>query len=95
MMDTQENRHYRPIPGLSRKAEEEQLAGIIQIAQDNLEKLEKESTSSPSNEFVKSKQIRTILSLTQSEYDALEEKDGGTMYLIVQDTEEDTGDVAG
>lgn len=43
-MDTQENRHYRPIPGLSRKAEEEQLAGIIQIAQDNLEKLEKAGT---------------------------------------------------
>lgn len=63
--------------------------------EETLEKLEKESTSSPSNEFVKSKQIRTILSLTQSEYDALEEKDGGTMYLIVQDTEEDTGDVAG
>ena len=63
--------------------------------EETLEKLEKESTSSPSNEFVKSKQIRTILSLTQSEYDALEEKDGGTMYLIVQDTEEDTEDVAG
>ena len=43
-MHTQENRHYRPIPGLSRKAEEEQLAGIIQIAQDNLEKLEKAGT---------------------------------------------------
>ena len=43
-MDTQKNRHYRPIPGLSRKAEEEQLAGIIQIAQDNLEKLEKAGT---------------------------------------------------
>ena len=43
-MDTQKNRHYRPIPGLSRKAEEEQLAGIIQIAQDNLEKVEKAGT---------------------------------------------------
>ena len=40
-MDTQKTRHYRPIPGLSRKAEEEQLAWIIQIAQDNLEKVEK------------------------------------------------------
>jgi len=59
--------------------------------EETLVKLEKESTSSPSNEFVKSKQIRTILSLTQSEYDALEEKDWSTMYLIV----EDTGDVAG
>ena len=43
-MDTQKNRHYRPIPGLSRKAEEEQLAWIIQIAQDNLEKVEKAGT---------------------------------------------------
>lgn len=43
-MDTQKNRHYRPIPGLSRKDEEEQLAGIIQIAQDNLEKTEKAGT---------------------------------------------------
>lgn len=32
---------FRPIPGLSREAEERQLAEIIRIAQDNLEKAEK------------------------------------------------------
>ncbi|OUO38469.1 hypothetical protein B5F83_00980 [Muribaculum sp. An289] len=42
-------------------------------------------------QYVLSKQIRTILPLTQSEYDALEVKDGNTMYVIT----EDTGDAAG
>lgn len=36
-----------------------------------------------SGEAVLSKDIRRITPLTQSEYDALEEKDGSTMYLIV------------
>lgn len=42
-------------------------------------------------QYVLSKQIRTILPLTQSEYDALEVKNGNTMYVIT----EDTGDAAG
>ena len=35
---------FRPIPGLSREAEEEQLSRIIRIAQTNLEKTEKSGT---------------------------------------------------
>ena len=31
---------FRPVPGLSREAEEAQLAAIIRIAQENLEKAE-------------------------------------------------------
>lgn len=44
-----------------------------------------------SGEAVLSKDIRRITTLTQSEYDALEVKDGSTMYVIT----EDTGDAAG
>src|SRR5699024_11675700 len=39
-MDTQETHLFRPVPGLDRSSEEEQLAGIIGIAQENLEKAE-------------------------------------------------------
>ena len=42
-MDQQKTKVFRPIPGLSREAEEAQLARIIGIAQDNLEKAEKYS----------------------------------------------------
>lgn len=42
-MDQQKTKAFRPIPGLSREAEEAQLARIIGIAQDNLEKAEKYS----------------------------------------------------
>lgn len=42
-MDQQKKKAFRPIPGLSREAEEAQLARIIGIAQDNLEKAEKYS----------------------------------------------------
>lgn len=35
-----EKEPFRPIPGLSREAEEKQLAGIISIAQDNLTRTE-------------------------------------------------------
>ena len=40
---------------------------------------------------VVSETVRRITTLTQSEYDALEVKDGSTMYVIM----EDTGDAAG
>lgn len=40
---------------------------------------------------VVSETVRSITTLTQSEYDALEVKDGSTMYVIT----EDTGDAAG
>ena len=39
-MDTLETHLFRPVPGLDRSSEEEQLAGIIGIAQENLEKAE-------------------------------------------------------
>lgn len=42
-MDTQEKRQFRPVPGLDRRSEEEQLAGIIGIVQENLEKAERYS----------------------------------------------------
>ena len=42
-MDQQKTKVFRPIPGLSREAEEAQLARIIGIGQDNLEKAEKYS----------------------------------------------------
>ena len=42
-MDQQKTKAFRPIPGLSREAEEAQFARIIGIAQDNLEKAEKYS----------------------------------------------------
>ena len=34
-----ENRTFRPVPGLSREDEEKQLAEIIGIAQENLERI--------------------------------------------------------
>ena len=40
-MDRQKTKVSRPVPGLSREAEEAQLSRIIGIAQDNLEKTEK------------------------------------------------------
>ena len=40
-MDARTIHKFRPIPGLSREAEEKQLAEIIRIAQDNLERAEK------------------------------------------------------
>lgn len=43
-MDQQKTKVFRPIPGLSREAEEAQLARIIGIAQANLEKTEKSGT---------------------------------------------------
>ena len=43
-MDRQKTKVSRPIPGLSREAEEAQLARIIGIAQVNLEKAEKYGT---------------------------------------------------
>lgn len=43
-----------------------------------------------SGEAVLSKSVRRIVTLTQSEYDALEVKDGNTMYVIT----EGTGDAA-
>ena len=43
-MDTQETHLFRPVPGLDRSSEEEQLAGIIGIAQENLEKAEQYGT---------------------------------------------------
>lgn len=44
----------------------------------------------PASEAVLSKSIRRIVTLTQAEYDALEVKDGSTMYVIT----EGTGDAA-
>ena len=40
-MDPRTIHKSRPIPGLSREAEEKQLAAVIQVAQDNLKKTEK------------------------------------------------------
>ena len=45
----------------------------------------------PASEAVLSSVVRRIAVLTQAEYDALEVKDGSTMYVIT----EDTGDAAG
>ena len=52
--------------------------------EETLLELEKRDPESPSNEFVMSSQIRHIYPLTQSEYDALEVKDGSTMYVITE-----------
>lgn len=40
----------------------------------------------PASEAVLSSVVRRIAVLTQAEYDALEVKDGSTMYVIVEDT---------
>lgn len=58
--------------------------------EETLLELEKRDPESPSNEFVMSSQIRRIYTLTQAEYDALEVKDTGIMYVIT----EETGDAA-
>ena len=42
-LDQQKKKPFRPIPGLTREAEEQQLCEITRIAQDNLEKTEKYS----------------------------------------------------
>lgn len=43
-MDSRSIHKFRPIPGLSREAEERQLSEIIRTAQENLEKAEKYGT---------------------------------------------------
>lgn len=40
----------------------------------------------PASEAVLSSVVRRIAVLTQAEYDAMEVKDGSTMYVIMEDT---------